>query len=143
MTIIDYCQINDFINRNLKQKYFIQAGEWQTEQVIEIPAHSVEGWALPNMPSLITDILISLDDRYLYVSNWLHGDVHQYDITDRRKPKLVGRVSKKKNISFVIFKKFKIHDQNYLLYCKLYIQKVLTSIRLTIKNLEQYYFFHS
>uniref|UniRef100_A0A3B4WCR9 Methanethiol oxidase n=1 Tax=Seriola lalandi dorsalis TaxID=1841481 RepID=A0A3B4WCR9_SERLL len=41
---------------------------------------------------LITDILISLDDRFLYFSNWLHGDVRQYDITDRRKPRLVGQV---------------------------------------------------
>lgn len=44
------------------------------------------------MPGLITDILISLDDRYLYFSNWLHGDVRQYDISDRRNPKLVGQV---------------------------------------------------
>lgn len=42
---------------------------------------------------LITDLLISLDDRYLYFSNWLQGDVRQYDITDRKKPKLVGQVS--------------------------------------------------
>jgi len=41
---------------------------------------------------LITDCLISLDDRYLYFSNWLHGDVRQYDITDTANPKLVGQV---------------------------------------------------
>ena len=41
---------------------------------------------------LITDCLISLDDQFLYFSNWLHGDVRQYDITDRRNPKLVGQV---------------------------------------------------
>ena len=41
---------------------------------------------------LITDCLISLDDKFLYFSNWLHGDVRQYDITDRRNPKLVGQV---------------------------------------------------
>jgi len=41
---------------------------------------------------LITDILLSLDDRYLYLSNWLHGDVRQYDVTDRRHPRLVGQV---------------------------------------------------
>ena len=41
---------------------------------------------------LITDILLSLDDRFLYFSNWLHGDIRQYDITDRRHPKLVGQV---------------------------------------------------
>ena len=42
---------------------------------------------------LITDVLVSLDDKYLYFSNWLHGDVRQYDITDRANPKLVGQVS--------------------------------------------------
>ena len=41
---------------------------------------------------LITDILLSLDDRFLYFSNWLHGDIRQYDITDRENPKLVGQV---------------------------------------------------
>jgi hypothetical protein len=41
---------------------------------------------------MMTDILLSLDDKYLYLSNWLHGDVRQYDITDRRKPKLVGQL---------------------------------------------------
>lgn len=44
---------------------------------------------------LITDILISLDDRFLYFSNWLHGDVRQYDISDPKNPKLVGQVRKK------------------------------------------------
>jgi len=33
-----------------------------------------------------------MDDRYLYASNWLHGDLRQYDITDRRHPRLVGQV---------------------------------------------------
>ena len=41
---------------------------------------------------LITDILISLDDKFLYFSNWIHGDIRQYDVTDPRSPKLVGQV---------------------------------------------------
>ena len=40
----------------------------------------------------MTDILISMDDKYLYFSNWVHGDVRQYDITDTRNPKLTGQV---------------------------------------------------
>ena len=43
---------------------------------------------------LITDILISLDNRYLYFRNWLHGDLRQYDITDTKNPKLVGQVGR-------------------------------------------------
>jgi hypothetical protein len=68
---------------------------------------AVEGWALPHMPGLITDILISLDDRFIYFSNWLHGspvfsgsllladpagDIRQYDISNPAKPKLTGQV---------------------------------------------------
>ncbi|XP_062602151.1 methanethiol oxidase-like isoform X1 [Saccostrea cucullata] len=67
-------------------------GQWEAEKVISIPPKKVKGWAMEMMPGLITDILISLDDRYLYFSNWLHGDVRQYDISDRRNPKLVGQV---------------------------------------------------
>uniref|UniRef100_A0A8C6SSV4 Methanethiol oxidase n=2 Tax=Neogobius melanostomus TaxID=47308 RepID=A0A8C6SSV4_9GOBI len=69
-----------------------KGGEWAVEKVISVPSKTVEGWMMPEMPGLITDILISLDDRFLYFSNWLHGDVRQYDITDRRKPRLVGQV---------------------------------------------------
>jgi len=67
-------------------------GSWDAEKVIHVPPKDVEGWALPQMPGLITDILISLDDKYLYFSNWAHGDVRQYDITDRRHPKLTGQL---------------------------------------------------
>lgn len=41
---------------------------------------------------VITDILISMDDKFLYFSNWVHGDIRQYDITDPSNPKLVGQV---------------------------------------------------
>ncbi|VDN36017.1 unnamed protein product, partial [Cylicostephanus goldi] len=52
----------------------------------------VEGWILPEMPSLITDILISMDDRFLYISNWLHGDIRQYDISDPENIRLAGQI---------------------------------------------------
>lgn len=44
------------------------------------------------MPGLITDFLISLDDRFLYFSNWLHGDIRQYNIEDPANPVLTGQV---------------------------------------------------
>lgn len=44
------------------------------------------------IPGLITDILVSMDDRFLYFSNWLHGDVRQYDVSNPAKPKLVGQL---------------------------------------------------
>lgn len=44
------------------------------------------------MPGLITDFLISLDDRFLYFVNWLHGDIRQYNIEDVKNPKLTGQL---------------------------------------------------
>jgi selenium-binding protein 1 len=40
----------------------------------------------------MSDIILSLDDRYLYFSNWLHGDVRQYDVSDPKNPRLVGQI---------------------------------------------------
>ncbi|XP_062489847.1 methanethiol oxidase-like isoform X1 [Pezoporus occidentalis] len=82
------CTISSAIHRFYKTK----EGDWAAEKVIQVPSKKVEGWLLPDMPGFITDILISLDDRFLYFSNWLHGDVRQYDISDTRKPRLVGQV---------------------------------------------------
>ncbi|VDL76494.1 unnamed protein product [Nippostrongylus brasiliensis] len=66
--------------------------EYEATCVVEIPPKKVEGWALPEMPSLVTDILISMDDKYLYVSNWLHGDIKQYDISDPKQPRLNSQI---------------------------------------------------
>lgn len=66
--------------------------EWQWKKIIDVENVEVEGWALPQMPGLITDILVSLDDKFLYFSNWLHGDIRQYDISDPFNPILVGQI---------------------------------------------------
>jgi len=70
------------------------SGEWGADLVISVPSVKVENWwlGLDQMPGVITDILISMDDRFLYFSNWVQGDIRQYDITDRSKPVLVGQV---------------------------------------------------
>lgn len=82
------CALSSTVFRFFKNKQ----GTWSAEKVISVPPKEVSGWALPDMPGLITDILLSLDDRFLYFSNWLHGDIRQYDITDTSKPKLVGQI---------------------------------------------------
>ena len=66
-------------------------GHWDVEKVIDVPGEEVEGWPMP-LPGLITDLLLSMDDRYLYFSNWLHGDLRQYDISDPSNPRLTGQV---------------------------------------------------
>jgi selenium-binding protein 1 len=37
-------------------------------------------------------VVLSLDDRFLYFSNWLHGDIRQYDVSDPAAPRLTGQV---------------------------------------------------
>jgi len=59
---------------------------------ISVKPLKVQNWILPEMPGLITDFLISLDDRFLYFVNWLHGDIRQYNIEDVKNPKLTGQV---------------------------------------------------
>ncbi len=66
-------------------------GQWHADNVIAIPSVELESWPMP-VPALITDLLISMDDRFLYFSNWLHGDIRQYDISDPAHPKLTGQV---------------------------------------------------
>ena len=38
------------------------------------------------VPPLISDIDLSLDDRFLYVACWGTGELRQYDVTDPMKP---------------------------------------------------------
>jgi selenium-binding protein 1 len=70
---------------------FHRNGSWQAEPVITTDAVELEGWPFP-VPSLITDLLVSMDDRFLYFSNWLHGDLRQYDVSDPTNPKLTGQL---------------------------------------------------
>jgi methanethiol oxidase len=66
-------------------------GAWAADPVIAVESVELEGWPFP-VPGLITDLLVSMDDRFLYFSNWLHGDLRQYDISDPANPKLTGQL---------------------------------------------------
>ena len=66
-------------------------GRWDVKKVIQVESKDVEGWPFP-VPGLITDLVLSMDDRYLYFSDWLHGDLRQYDVSDPDDPKLTGQV---------------------------------------------------
>jgi methanethiol oxidase len=72
---------------------------WAIKKVIEIPAEPADPAQLPDMlkgfsavPPLLTDIGLSLDDKYLYASCWGTGEMRQYDVSDPFNPKLVGSV---------------------------------------------------
>ncbi|XP_025407868.1 methanethiol oxidase isoform X2 [Sipha flava] len=85
------------VNSSIFRFFRTSGGTWNAEKVIYIPKKTVKdikGIRVDNfeVSGMITDILISLDDRYLYFSNWLHGDIRQYDITNTSKPRLVGQI---------------------------------------------------
>src|SRR5205085_10809204 len=72
-------------------------GAWAVRKVIEIPAEPADPDLLPPLlkgfkavPPLVTDIDLSLDDRFLYVSCWGTGEMQQYDVSDPFSPKLAG-----------------------------------------------------
>jgi methanethiol oxidase len=68
-------------------------GGFRVEPMIEVENEELEGWPLPGgVPGLITDVVVSMDDRFAYFSNWLHGDLRQYDISDPAHPTLTGRL---------------------------------------------------
>ena len=70
-----------------------QDGSWQAEKVIDIPNEELQGWPLAGgVPGLITDLVLSLDDRDLFLSNWLHGDLRHYDVSDPRNPVLRSQI---------------------------------------------------
>jgi selenium-binding protein 1 len=75
------------------------SGEWKTRKVIEIPAEPADASELPPViapfgavPPLVTDINLSLDDRFLYVSCWGTGELRQYDVSDPFNPVFTGSV---------------------------------------------------
>ena len=72
---------------------------WAVKKIIEIPAEPADPDQLPPMlkgfkavPPLVTDIDLSMDDRFLYVSCWGTGDMLQYDVSDPFAPVLKGKV---------------------------------------------------
>ena len=74
-----------------------EGGNWTARQVIEIPPEPADPEQLPPalkpfsaVPPLVTDIDLSLDDRFLYVSCWGTGELRQYDVSDPFHPKLSG-----------------------------------------------------
>jgi len=64
---------------------------YHADSVIAVGGVEQEGWPFP-VPGLITDLVVSMDDRFLYFSNWLHGDLRQYDISDPAHPRLTGQL---------------------------------------------------
>ena len=72
-------------------------GDFQVRKVIEIPAVPAAPELLPPVlkpfgavSPFITDLNLSLDDRFLYVSCWATGELRQYNVSDPFNPVLTG-----------------------------------------------------
>jgi methanethiol oxidase len=72
-------------------------GKWAVQKVIEIPSEPADPDLLPPLlkgfkavPPLVTDINLSLDDKWLYVSCWGTGELRRYDVSIPDSPKLGG-----------------------------------------------------
>jgi selenium-binding protein 1 len=73
--------------------------KFAVRKVIDIPAEPADPADLPPalqpfsaVPPLVTDIDLSVDDRYLYVSAWGTGELLQYDVSDPFNPRRTGSV---------------------------------------------------
>ncbi|WP_454727125.1 MULTISPECIES: selenium-binding protein SBP56-related protein [Cupriavidus] len=79
--------------------WYRDGDKWAVRKIIEIPAEPADPDLLPPIlkgfkavPPLVSDIDLSMDDRFLYVSCWGTGDLLQYDVSDPFAPKQTGRV---------------------------------------------------
>ena len=73
---------------------------WAARKVITIPAEPADPDSLPPalqpfgaVPPLVTDIDLSVDDRWLYVSCFGTGKLRQYDVADPFHPRETGSVT--------------------------------------------------
>jgi methanethiol oxidase len=72
---------------------------WSVDKVITIPAEPAQADDLPPalkpfgaVPPLVSDIDLSVDDRWLYVSCWGTGELKQYDVSDPFHPRETASV---------------------------------------------------
>ena len=66
-------------------------GKWEWEKIIDVDNEPHPDWPIP-IPGVMSALLVSMDDKYLYINNWLHGDMRQYNISDPHNPVLTGQV---------------------------------------------------
>ncbi|MEW2499492.1 selenium-binding protein SBP56-related protein [Amycolatopsis sp. NPDC047767] len=80
-------------------RWHLEGDTWAVDKVITVPAEPADAADLPPalrpfgaVPPLITDIGLSVDDRFLYVSCWGIGELKQFDVSDPAHPKETGSV---------------------------------------------------
>lgn len=72
---------------------------WAVDEVINIPAEPADADQLPPLlrsfgaaPPLVSDIDLSVDDHWLYVSCWGTGELKQFDVSDPHHPRETASV---------------------------------------------------
>lgn len=76
-----------------------EGGRFHAKKTAVIPPEPADKSLLPPLlqgfgavPPLVSDIDLSLDDRFLYVACWGTGELRQYDVSDPMNPRLAGSV---------------------------------------------------
>lgn len=79
--------------------WYLDEGVWKAKKTITIPAEPADPALLPEplkqfgaVPPLVTDIALTLDDRFLLVSAWGTGELLVYDVSDPLAPRQTGSV---------------------------------------------------
>ena len=79
--------------------WYREGGKFHAKKTAVIPPEPADASLLPPLlkgfgavPPLISDIDLSLDDRFLYVACWGTGELRQYEVSDPMKPRLAGSV---------------------------------------------------
>jgi selenium-binding protein 1 len=76
-----------------------EGGRFHAKKTAVIPPEPADAALLPPLlkgfgavPPLVSDIDLSLDDRFLYVACWGTGELRQYEVSDPMNPRLAGSV---------------------------------------------------
>jgi selenium-binding protein 1 len=79
--------------------WYKDGDKFAIKKTATVPPEPADAAVLPDLlkgfgaaPPLISDIDLSLDDNFLYVSCWGTGEMRQYDVSDPMNPKLSGSI---------------------------------------------------
>jgi selenium-binding protein 1 len=74
-------------------------GVWKARKIITVPAEPADPDLLPEplkqfgaVPPFVTDISLTLDDRFLLISAWGTGELLVYDVSDPFEPRRTGSI---------------------------------------------------
>ena len=79
--------------------WYLEGSSYKVKKVIDVPAEAAAEDELPPLlkgfkavPPLVTDINLSLDDKWLYVSAWGTGELLRFNVSDPFNPRKTGSV---------------------------------------------------